>query len=117
MGSSGPGDHGKAASKAVQQKQVRVQSLSPMDLDDSNLDSAANEVSLGDNLNEADKSQPTPCNSCESLPVSQASCHHDDSVVELEASQDQLDELDRDESTELCTRIITGFSHAEVSIA
>ena len=72
-----------------------------MDLDDLNLDSAANEVSLGDNLNETDWSQPTPCNSCESLPVSQASHHQDDSVVELEASQDKLDELDRDESTEL----------------
>ena len=33
--------------------------------------------------------------------MSQASCCDDDSVVELEASQDELDELDRDESTEL----------------
>ena len=69
-----------------------------MDLVDLNLNSAANEVSLGDNLNEIDQSLPIPCNSCESLPVSQGSHHHDDSVVELEASQD---ELDRDESTEL----------------
>ena len=92
---------GKAASKAVHQKWVRIRSLSPMDLEYSNLDSAANEISLGDNLNETDWSQLTPCNSHESLPVSQASCCHDDSVVELEAFQDKLDELDRDESTEL----------------
>ena len=72
-----------------------------MESDDSNLDSPANEVSLGDNLNEIDQSKPTPCNSCESLPVSQASHHHDDSVVELEASQDKGDKLDKDESTEL----------------
>ena len=69
LGSSGPGDHGQAASKAVQQKWVRVWSLSPMDSDDSNLDSTTNEVSLGDNLNETDCSQPTPRNSHESLPV------------------------------------------------
>ena len=86
LGSSGPGDCGKAAPISVQQKWVRVWSLSPV-----------NEVSLGDNLNEIDWSQPTPCNLCELLPVSQAPCHHDDSVVELEASQD---ELDRDELTE-----------------
>ena len=70
LGSSGPGDHGKAASKAVQQKWVRVWSLSPMDSDESNLDSATNEVSLGDNLNETDWSQLAPCNSHESSPVS-----------------------------------------------
>ena len=49
-----------------------------MESDDSNLDSAANEVSLGDNLNEIDWSQPIPCNSRELSPVSQASRHHDD---------------------------------------
>ena len=32
--------------------------------------------------------------------MSQVSHCHDDSVVELEASQDKLDELDRNESTE-----------------
>ena len=101
LGSSGPGDCGKAAPIAVQQKWVRVWSLSPMDLNDLNLDSATNEVSLGDNLNETDRSQPTPYNSHETSPVSQASHHHDDSVVGLEASQDELDELDRDESTKL----------------
>ena len=72
-----------------------------MESDNSHLDSAANEVSLGDNLNEIDQSQPTPCNSRKSSPVSLASCHHDDSVVALEASQDELDELNRDELTEL----------------
>ena len=101
LGRSDPGDYGEAAPKAVQQKWVRVQSPSPMDLDDLNLDSVTNEVSLGDNLNETDQSQPTPCNSHESSPVSQASHHQDDSVVELGASQDELDKLDKDESTEL----------------
>ena len=72
-----------------------------MDSDDLNLDSATNEVSLGDNLNETDWSQPTPYNSRESVPVSQPSRNHDDSVVELEAFQDELDELDRDELTKL----------------
>ena len=72
-----------------------------MDLDDSNPDLAANEVLLGDNLNKTDRFQPTPCNSCELSPVTEAPCHHGDSVVELEASQDELDELDRDESMEL----------------
>ena len=44
---------------------------------------------------------PSPHLATQSSPVSQASHHHDDSVVELEASQDELDELDRDELTEL----------------
>ena len=101
LGSSGPGDHGKAAPKSVQLKQVKVLSLSPMDLDDSNLDLAASEVSLGDNLTETDWFQPTPCNSHETSPVIKAPRCHDDSVVELEASQDELDEHDWDESTEL----------------
>ena len=101
LGSSGPGDYGKAAPKAAQLKQVRVHSLSPMDLDDLNLDLTASEVLLGDNLTETDWSQPTPCNSHESSPVTEAPHCHDDSVVELEASQGELDELDWDESTEL----------------
>ena len=68
-----------------------------MDLDDSNPDPAASDISLGHHLNETDQSQPTPCNSHESSPVPERPHCHDDSVVELEASQD---ELDRDESTE-----------------
>ena len=91
LGSSGPGDHGKAAPKLVQQKWVWVHSLSPMDLDDLNPDPSASDISLGHHLNETYQSQPTPCNSYES---------YDDSVVELEASQDELDELDRDESND-----------------
>ena len=50
--------------------------------------------------NETDWSQPTPCNSHESSPVPEGHCHHDDSVVELEASQDELDERNMDESTD-----------------
>ena len=94
LGSSGPADHGKADPKSVQLKQVRVRSLSPVELDDPNPDLATNEVSLGNNLFMTDQSQPTPCNSCESSPVPGAAQCHDDSVVELEASQDELDELD-----------------------
>ena len=101
LGSSSPGDHGKAAPKLVQQTQVHVQSLSPMDSGDSNPDPAASDVSLGHHLNETDWSQPTPCNSYESSPVPEGHCHHDDNVVELKASQDELDELDRDESTDI----------------
>ena len=69
LGSSGPGDRGKAAPKSVQQKWVRVRSLSPIELDDTNLDHAASDVSLGHHLDETDQSQPTPCNSHESSPV------------------------------------------------
>ena len=54
LGSSGPGDHGKAAPKSVQQKWVQVHSLSPMDSDDSNPDPAASDISLGHHLNETD---------------------------------------------------------------
>ena len=86
LGSSGPADCGKAAPKYVQLKWVWVHSLSPMDSDDSNPDPATNEVLLGDHLNETDWSQPTPCNSCELSPLTEAPCRHDDSVVELEAS-------------------------------
>ena len=71
-----------------------------MDLDDSNPDPAASDVLLGHHWNETDQSQPTPCNSHESSPVPEGNHHHDDSVVELEASQDKLDELDRDKSTD-----------------
>ena len=99
LGSLGPGDHGKPAPKAVQQSQVRVQSPNPMESDDSNLDHAASAVSMGDNPMEADQSPPpTPCNSHESSPVTRTFHPQDDSVVELEASQD---ELDWDESMEL----------------
>ena len=69
--------------------------------DDSNSDPAASNILLGHHLNETDHSQFTPCNSCESLPVPEGHCCHDDSMVELEASQDELDKLNRDESTEL----------------
>ena len=85
----------------VQQKQAQVHSPSPMDSDDSDPEPTASDVSLGQHLNETDWSQPTPCNSCEQSPVPARSCHHDDSLVELEASQDELDELDQDESTEV----------------
>ena len=76
-------------------------SQSPMDLDDSSPDPAASDISLDHHLNETDQSQPMPCNSHEPSPVTEGSHHHDDSVIELEASQDKLDELDRDENTEL----------------
>ena len=71
-----------------------------MDSDDSNPDPAASDISLGHHLNETDQSQPTPCNSHGSSPVPEGHRHHDDSVVESEASQDKLDELKRDESTD-----------------
>ena len=51
LGSSFPGVHGKAAPKLVQQKRVWVHSLSSMDLDDSNPDPAASDISLGHHLN------------------------------------------------------------------
>ena len=66
LGSSGPGDHGKAAPKLVQQKWVQVRSPSPVESDDSNPDPAASDVSLGHHLDETDQSQAMPCNSCES---------------------------------------------------
>ena len=100
LGSSGPGHHGKATPKLVQQKSFWVRSLSPMELDNSNSDSAANDVSLGHHLDETDRSKPTPCNSHESSPVPEGQHTLDDNVVELEASQDELDELDNDESTD-----------------
>ena len=100
LGSLGPGDHGKTAPKSVHMKRVRVRSPSPMELDDSNLDLTASEVLLGDNLTKTDESQPTACNSHESSPVPVAADCPDDSVVELEALQDELDELDWDESTQ-----------------
>ena len=100
LGSSGPGDHGKTAPKSVQQKWVWVWSLSPMDLDDSNPDPATSDISFGHHLDETDQSQPTPCNSQESSPVPEAHHHQNDSVVELEALQDEKDELNRDGSTD-----------------
>ena len=61
-----------------------------MDSDDSNPDPAASDVSLGHHLDETDQSQPVP----------EGHHFHDDNVVELEASQDELDELDKDGSTD-----------------
>ena len=101
LGSPGPGDHGKASPILVQQKQVWVHSLSPMDLDDSDPEPTASDVLLGQHLNKTDQSQPTPCNSHEQSPVPAGSHHDDGSLVELEASQDELDELDKCESTEV----------------
>ena len=71
-----------------------------MDLDDSNHDPSASDVLLGHHLNKTDQSLPTSCNSHESSPVPEGHHHHDDNVVELEASQDELDELDREEPTD-----------------
>ena len=71
-----------------------------MDLYDSNSDPAVNDILLGHHLDETDQSQPTSCNSCESSPVPEAHHHQDDSVVEIEALQEKLDELNRDVSTD-----------------
>ena len=71
-----------------------------MEPDDSNPDPAANDVLSGHHLDETDQFQPTPCNSHESSPVPEGQRTLDDNVVELEASQDELDELDNDESTD-----------------
>ena len=71
-----------------------------MDSDDSNPDPAASDISMGHNLNETDRSQPTPCDSHKSSPVPVDHHHQDDSVVELEALQDDLGELDRDDFTD-----------------
>ena len=101
LGSSGPGDHGEVAPIFVEQKWVQMHSLSPMDLNDSHPESTASDVSLGQHLNKTDQSQPTPCNLHEQSPVPARSHLHDDSLVKLEASQDELDELNRDEATEV----------------
>ena len=100
LGTSGPGDCGKAAPKLVQEKWVWVRSPSPVESDDLNSDPTASDVSLGHHLDETDWSQPMPCNSRESSPVPACQGTLDDNVVELEASQDELDELDKDESTD-----------------
>ena len=71
-----------------------------MESDELNIDPAASDVSLGHHLDETDWSQPTPYNSCESSLVSVGQGTLDDNLVELEASQDELDELDKDESTD-----------------
>ena len=70
-----------------------------MGLDNSNPDLTANDASLDQCLNDADQSQPTPCNSHESSPGPAPVTLQDDSVMEPEASHDELDELDCDEST------------------
>ena len=98
LGSSGPWDCGQAAPKLVQQKWVQVRSLSPVELDGLNPDPDASDVSLGHHLDETDQSQPTPCNSHDSSPVPAGQGTPDDNLVELEASQDELDELDKDDS-------------------
>ena len=71
-----------------------------MESDDSYPNPAASDVSLGHHLDETDWSQSTPYNSRESslVPVGQSTL--DDNLVELEASQDELDELNKDESTD-----------------
>ena len=71
-----------------------------MELDDLNPSPAASDVLLGHHLDKTDWSQPTPCNSCDSSPVPAGQGTPDDNLVELEASQDELDELDKDESTD-----------------
>ena len=106
LGSSGPGDHGKAAPKLLQQKWVQVRSPSPMESDDSNPDPTASDVSSGHHLDKTHWSQHTPCNSYESSLVPEGQCTLDDNVVELEASQDDLDELDKDESTDVLMKTL-----------
>ena len=70
-----------------------------MESDNLNPDPAASDVLLGHPLDETDQSQTTPCNSCESSPVPEGQCTLDDNVVELDAPQDELDELDKNKST------------------
>ena len=70
-----------------------------MESDDLNLNPAASDILLGHHLDKTDWSQPTPCNLHDSslihmIPAGQGI--PDDNLVELEASQDELDELDED---------------------
>ena len=87
-----------------------------MDLDDLNPDPAASDISLDHHLDETDQSQPIPCNLCESSPIPEGHHHQDDSVVELEALQDKLDEFNRDESTNFSMEM-SQDSGVEASIA
>ena len=77
-----------------------MRSQSPVESDDLNPNPAASDISLGHHLDETDQSQPTPCNSCDSSSVPAGQGTPDDNLVELEVSQDELDELDKDESTD-----------------
>ena len=76
-----------------------------MESDDSNPNPATSDASLGHHLDKTDWSQPTPCNSCESSLVPAGQGTLDDILVELEAYQDELDELDKDESTDFSLEI------------
>ena len=100
LGSSGPGDHEQAVPKLVWQKQVWVRSPGAVESDGLNPNPAASDVSLGHHLDKTDWSQPTPCNSYDSSPVPAGQGTPDDNLVEFEASQDELDELHKDESTD-----------------
>ena len=79
---------------------VWVRSLSPVESDDLNPDPATSDILLGHHLDKTDQSQPTPCNSHESSSVPAGQGTLDDNLVEFEVSQDELDELDKDESTD-----------------
>ena len=77
-----------------------MRSLSPVESDGLNPDLAASDVSLGHHLDETDWPQLTPYNSHDSSLVPAGQGTPDDNLVELEASQDELDELDKDKSTD-----------------
>ena len=95
-GSSGLGDCGHSVPQEVLCRCVWVRSPTPSVSEDSDLDMDATDNSVGHSLLEDTGSSPTPCVSQETCPVPAHNMVVNDSLVELEASQDELEALDND---------------------
>ena len=96
LGSSGLGDCGHLAPKEVFHRHVQVRSPTSLVSGDSDLDMDATDNFAGHSLLEDIRFPPTPCVSWETSPVPAQSMVADESLVELEASQDKLEALDND---------------------
>ena len=96
LGSSGPGDHGHSVPQDVLHRHVWIRSPTPSVSGDSDLDMDATNNSAGHSLLEDIGSPPTPCVSQGTSPVPAHNMVVDDSLVELEVSQDELEALDND---------------------
>ena len=96
LGSSGLGDHDRSVLQEVLCRHVWVRFPTSLVLGDSDLDMDATDNCAGHSLLEDISSSPNPCVLWETSPVPVQSMVVDDSLVELEASQDELEALDND---------------------
>ena len=96
LGSSGPGDCGQSAPQEVLCRRVWIRSPTPSVSGDSDLDMDVTDNSAGNSLLEDVGSPPSSCVLQETSPMPAYHMVVDDSLVEMKASQNELEALDNE---------------------